>query len=273
MYIATRPGRNDKANEDYVGATTSSAAACAVVLDGAGGPSELPTGCTHGTPWYVGELGARALHHMRDPGRRLASALADAIGDVTRAHADVCDINHPGTPSSTVVMARVTGNLVDYLVLGDSTLVVDTGRNIAAVSDRRIDDVATAEYKRMASLPTGTPEHQAARLEFVTQQRLQRNRVGGYWIASSNPDAAHHAFLGSFALDGGGRVALLSDGSTRFVEFGLGTWSDLLDVLGSASPDHLFDRVRAAEADDPAGERWPRAKRRDDVAAVYLDIP
>lgn len=276
MYVATRPGRHDKPNEDYAAATTGSSGMCAVVLDGAGGPSELPTGCTHGTPWYVGELGALALYGMREPGLDLDLVLARAINAVTRSHAGECDIHAPGTPSSTVVMARIVDGpdrRLEYLVLGDSTLVVDVGGEITVVSDRRIDDVAAAEYKRMAALPTGTPEHQAARLEFVTLQRLARNREPGYWIASTSPAAPYKAVSGSVLLDGQtARVALLSDGATRYVEFGLGGWTDLLDILDSENPGRLFDQVRVAETRDPHGERWPRAKRRDDVAAVYLPI-
>jgi hypothetical protein len=66
------------------------------------------------------------------------------------------------------------------------------------------------------------------------------------------------------------RIALLSDGATRFVEFGLGTFANVLDILESQTPARLFGHVREAEASDPAGERSPRAKKTDDIAAIYL---
>jgi hypothetical protein len=34
----------------------------------------------------------------------------------------------------------------------------------------------------------------------------------------------------------------------------------------------LIDRVRAAERDDPRGERWPRGKVHDDATAVYVPV-
>ncbi|MGV9386560.1 protein phosphatase 2C domain-containing protein [Nonomuraea sp. NPDC003707] len=272
MFLDTRPGRDDKANEDYVSATVNSTSARAVLLDGAGGPSELPTGCDHGTPWYVNQLGDHAMFYMRDPRMALTTALAKAIDAVADSHGVFCDLNNPGTPSSTVVMARIAQGQVEYLVLGDSTFVADVNGTIQTISDRRIDRVAVAEYQQMASLPTGTPEHQAARIAFVTKQRRLRNRPKGlgYWIASNDPEAAHHAHIGSFPADEVRRIALLSDGATRYVEFGLGGWEDLLNVLDSSAPERLFTEIRAAEASDPAGERWPRAKRRDDIAAAYL---
>lgn len=271
VYIDTRPGREDKLNEDYVAATVNSTSARAVLLDGAGGPSELPTGCHHGTPWYVNQLGDHLMFNMRNPGTALTTALAQAIDSVAELHCVWCDLANPGTPSSTVVMVRRVNGVVEHLVLGDSTLVADVKGKVETVSDKRIESVGADLWQAMAELPTGTAEHQAARIRFVKNQRRMRNkRVGGYPIASNDPEAAYQALTGSFFVDDVRRVALLSDGATRFVEFGLGTFADVLDILGSATPERLFDRVRMAEASDPEGERWPRAKRRDDIAAAYL---
>lgn len=271
MYLDTRPGRDDKLNEDYVAAAVNSTSARAVLLDGAGGPSELPTGCNHGTPWYVNQLGDHLMFNIRNPSTPLTTALALALDAVAESHGVWCDLNNPGTPSSTVVMVRRINDLLEYLVLGDSTFVADANGEIIVISDKRIDAVGADLYRAMAALPTGTPEHQAARVAFVENQRRMRNkRVGGYPIASNDPAAAYEALTGSFPCDEVRRVALLSDGATRFVEFGLGSFADALDLLGSETPERLFDRVREAEASDPIGERWPRAKRQDDIAAAYL---
>ncbi|MGW3345319.1 protein phosphatase 2C domain-containing protein [Nonomuraea rubra] len=271
MFIGTRPGRDDKPNEDYVIAALSATSVRAVLLDGAGGPSELPTGCRHGTPWYVNQLGDSVMFRLRDPRTALTTALAQAVDDVARLHRVRCDLDDPGTPSSTVVMVRCANGLVEYLVLGDSTFVADVGGKVETISDRRIESVGANLWQEMAVLPTGTPEHQAARIRFVENQRRMRNkRAGGYPIASNDPGAAYEALTGSFPAGQVRRVALLSDGATRYVEFGLGTFADALDLLGSATPERLFEQVRAAEASDPAGERWPRAKHRDDIAAAYL---
>lgn len=270
MFIDTRPGREDKLNEDYVAATVNSTSARAVLLDGAGGPSELPTGCQHGTPWYVNQLGDHLMFNMRNPSTTLTTSLAMAISSVAEIHGVWCDLNHPGTPSSTVVMVRRVNGVLEYLVLGDSTFIVEVGSEVVAVSDKRIDNVGAELWEAMAALPTGSAEHQAARIRFVEHQRRMRNRRGGYPIASNDPDAAYEALTGSVPVEDVGRAALLSDGATRFVEFGLGSYADLLDILETSTPARLFDIVRQAEAADPDGARWPRAKKRDDIAAVFL---
>ena len=51
----------------------------AVVLDGLSAPDGTGTGCRHGTPWYVRQLGPRLLTLASDPSNSLADALAEAI--------------------------------------------------------------------------------------------------------------------------------------------------------------------------------------------------
>lgn len=265
--LATIPGSSGRENEDFAGALPG----CAVLLDGAGGPAEMPSGCIHGTPWYVRQLGARLLAAMEaTPERSLTDLLALGITAVSDLHRGTCDLDAPGTPATVVVMARAGGEALEYLVLGDSTLLVDAESGMVAVTDRRIDDVAKPERLEMESLPTGTDEHQAARVRFVRLQREMRNKPGGYWTASTDPQAAHEAYTGSVPLAGTRHVTLLSDGAARFAEFGLGTWRDLLGILDARGPAEVFARIREAEEADPAGKRWPRAKRNDDAAIVHF---
>jgi hypothetical protein len=222
----------------------------------------------------VNQLGDHLMFNMRNPFTSLTTALTMAISAVAEIHCVWCDLNNPGTPASTVVMVRRVNGFLEYLVLGDSTFVAEVKGEVVTVSDKRIDDVGADLWQAMADLPTGSAAHQAARIRFVENQRRMRNKkVGGYPIASNDPEAAYYAFTGAYPVQEVERVALLSDGATRFVEFGLGDFGDVLDILGSATPGELFDQVRKAEASDPSGERWPRAKRQDDIAAVYLPGP
>ncbi len=268
--LATMPGDPARPNEDFAGILGS----CAILLDGSGAPGDLPTGCTHGVPWYVRQLGGRCLAAAAagEPDEPLDGILAAAITDVSALHRDTCDLSSPGTPSSVVVMARTEAESMDYLVLGDSALVIeDTSGSIKVVTDRRMDQVAAAEYQAMLKLPTGSPEHQAARIAFVRRQQPMRNQPGGYPVASTDPDAASKAITGSVPAVEVRRAAIVSDGVTRFAEFGLGTWSDLLSTLALDGPAALFARIRKAEDGDPGGQRWPRAKQHDDVGVVFWE--
>jgi hypothetical protein len=102
-------------------------------------------------------------------------------------------------------------------------------------------------------------------------QRRYVNRPDGYWIASTNPQAARHARTGVLPLTGPGevtRAGLFTDGATRAVDtFGFSTWPELLDTAAMHGPAYLVAQVRRAEREDPTRHRF---KRHDDATAVVF---
>ncbi|PSK96219.1 hypothetical protein CLV63_112101 [Murinocardiopsis flavida] len=267
MHIAsdTRPG-SPRPNEDVIAVSGP----VAVLLDGAGGPAELDNGCSHGTPWYVAALAAHLLSTLNTaPDTELAAALAAAIEAVARAHPG-CDLTHPGTPSATVIITRLGDHALDYLVLCDSTLLIETNEGVEVRCDTRIDEVAPQQRRAMDAAPLGSPEHQQHRLAKVGAERAARNREGGFWVAAADPAAAEYALTGSVPAAEVRRYALLTDGAARWHGFGLGDWAALLDLVDRAGTAALLDAVRAAERADPHGRRLPRAKQFDDATALLV---
>jgi hypothetical protein len=65
----------------------------------------------------------------------LTTALRTAIIVVADRHRDTCDLHHPGSPSATVVALRQIGDQLDYPVLADSVLLLNTGSSVRAVTD------------------------------------------------------------------------------------------------------------------------------------------
>ena len=243
------------------------------VLDGATVPEGFDTGCGHGPAWYVRHLAARiGLAVAARPAATLMSSLAAAILAVRADHGGDCDLDHPGTPSSTVCLLREGGEQVDYLVLCDSPLLLDAGGEVAVVSDDRLDEAMADLRRTAAALPGDDPATRFRRA--VTAQRARMNRTHGYWAAAADPDAAYHAVTGTLPLCGSGalrRAALLSDGASCAVEqFGLFDWTGLLDVATAEGPEGLIDRVRAAERDHP--DRLRRYKRADDASLVLCEF-
>ncbi|WBB78943.1 hypothetical protein O7606_22540 [Micromonospora sp. WMMD882] len=246
------------------------------VLDGATVPDGFDTGCVHGPVWYVRQLAARlGLAQAARPTAALTSHLAAAILGVRADHGGGCDLDHPGTPSATVCLLRDGGDRADYLVLCDSPLVLDTGDRVSVVSDDRLE-VALAELRAVpATVPTGCVDDPVSGFRrAVTAQRERMNRTPGYWVAAGEPEAAYQAVTGTVPLRGPGavrRAALLSDGASCAVEqFGLFGWDGLLDLVGTAGPGALIERVRAAERDHP--ERLRRHKRADDASVVLCEF-
>jgi hypothetical protein len=241
--IAT-PGRT---NEDYLAAGPD----WAFVLDGATAPSGVDSGCAHDVPWLVRRLGGALARRLAAPGGTAADVLADAIRETCAAHADTCDLRNPASPSATAALLRLRGGDLEYLVLADSPIVLDAAGEIRPIVDDRLEH-----------LPSYT----------VEAVREQRNRPGGFWVASTKPEAAYEAVHGAVPAAEVRRAALLTDGAARYVErFGLADWAGLLDLVERAGPAELLRRVRAAEeAETPAERSRHRGKAHDDATAVFL---
>jgi hypothetical protein len=257
-------------NEDFVGANSHGIA----LLDGAGLSDVDDGGCIHGVAWYARQLGHAVLGELAIVSADrpdLRQVRKNAISCVADQHSDTCDLAHPGTPGATVAIAHVGADVLSYLVLADSTLLLATCHGVQAVTDDREASLGANLRTTMDRQTGGTAEHDVARRDYVAALRRHRNASGGFWLAASDPDAASEAIVGDLSLDQVDTVALLSDGATRIVDrFGLVSWADVLKTLVSAEPSELIRQNREAERSDPACRRRPRGKVFDDATAAVL---
>ncbi len=213
----------------------AAAPGAAVLLDGCTTtPRGADTGCLHGVAWYARTLGTAFLAAITaDPPPPLGDALAGAVAGVRASHQGSCDLANARTPAATVTAVRAGPGGLELLALSDSSIVADYGEG------------------RDPAVFTDT--HRAA---------------------STDPDAARQARTMSVPLDGLRGIALLSDGAVRLTDvYHLISWPGLVGVLRENGPAELIRRVRAAEASDPDGARWPRPKARDDATALYWPQP
>ena len=245
-----------ESNEDIA----ATAGDVVVVLDGVSKWYTAESGCRHGTVWYVRQLAERILNHAAGD-VPLSDAVAGAIADVADAHRDTCDLTHPWTPSATVAVLRESAECVDYLIIADCVLVVETKHGVVAHTDTRL-----AELLRRLREPDAPEEFRQHLKEGL---RGLRNNPDGYWVASVDPEAARQAVTGSIAREAVHRAALLSDGASCLVDnYSQATWEELL-AMGPAA---LVDAVRACEKSDPDRARWPRGKVHDDATAAYCEF-
>ncbi|MDH6112097.1 hypothetical protein P3T36_004926 [Kitasatospora sp. MAP12-15] len=271
VQLAGQAQQPDRESEDF--ATASPEAL--VLLDGSSSPVGMESGCRHGTAWYVRRLGVHLLARLTDRSDRdIAECLADAIAETAALHGGRCDLAHPNTPAAMVVAARKHGRSLEYLVLGDSLLVLEPrSGEPRVIGDNQHFAAGEALRRAVWQAEPGTAERAALHLRYALAVRAVRNTGRGPWIAAASPKAAGHAETGFVRLDGLRALAALSDGASRYTErFALGDWQDALRLMSAAGPGALIARVREAEEADPRCERWPRGKAHDDATALYARL-
>ena len=257
--VASLPSGEDGDNEDWYSASPH----LFVVLDGA--TARTNTGCQHGIAWYAAHLGAALSEGAYDTALSLRAVLGNAIVRVAQLHPS-CDLSHEGTPSAAVAIVRVMDGWADYLVLGDVSIVLDTASGVQVISDERVSGTAISERRAADQYPIGSSEKAVAMVQMKIAELAVRNRDGGYWIAAADPAAADQALTGRIALSELRRFAVLTDGAARIVmQFGELSWREMLNLAEAHGPEAVLRRVRATEAGDPLGVKWPRNKRSDDA--------
>jgi hypothetical protein len=246
--LATLAGTPSWPNEDYAAAGPD----WAIVLDGATHFEGVDTGCIHDVSWLVGHLGAALASQLILSGVSLPETLADAIEATCAAHADTCELDNPDSPSSTVAMVRAREAGLEYLVLGDSPVILKAGDHVMPVADDRVDHLQ----------PGGRPYTRAL-------VRSKRNAPGGFWVASTNLRAAYEARSGT--ADCPAHAVLLTDGVTRLVDhYGYG-WAEIFAVLDRDGPTGLIHRVREAERISPPPVHG-YGKQHDDATVIYVRV-
>jgi hypothetical protein len=264
----TQGGSALRPNEDWIAATSSTV----VVLDGVTAPRVTEPGCSHSVTWFTRHLGARLVALLQED-LGAAEALTEAINQTNDLHGNACDLTSQGTPAAAVAILRERGNMLDWLVLADVAVVIETEAGIHVVSDVRVDQAAPEAVARTCKETIGTPEHHAAVAAMSVEQLKQRNVPGGYWVAAADPTAADNALIGQIPVAEVRRVALFTDGASRAVDtFGQMDWTTCLDYLQEHGPRGLIQHVRQIEECDPEGRKWPRFKKSDDATAVVVVI-
>jgi Protein phosphatase 2C len=277
---ASEPSLDGSPNEDRIGMVNDAV----WVLDGATTPATVSSCCDNDAGWYVERLNAALTAQLKDAQVELRRALAAAIGEVQDQHAASCPSPTAGRgPSSTVAIARRQGAWLDVLVLGDSTILLDHSDHVTALTDTRLASVARGLRREIrTALSNGhgyrDPLYERRRARLVEAERLNRNRDGGYWIAADEPRAADHAVTARHPIGSKSpsvnRLLLMTDGVQRAASLfsPYNSSERLLAAAANDGPEACIRRIRAAEANDPTGRRYPRTKLSDDASLIVWDV-
>jgi hypothetical protein len=258
--LVSEPGDPARPNEDFasVGLPASGQGGVLVVLDGVT-PPKGETGCLHSVPWFTARLGG-ALTELTVslPDVPLADALTRAIARTSEVHTETCDLSHPRTPQATVVLARWSAETVEYLILSDSALLLES-------PDGTITPYLDDRLSRLPRSSLATDTYIDAHI---------RNKEGGFYTAAADPAVAELAMTGVLARENVRALAALTDGATRWVEkFREGDWADCFRFVRKEGARELVERVRVLERGDAEERAYlGRSKTHDDATVVYVEL-
>ena len=261
--LVSEPGDPARPNEDFasVALPASGLGGALVVLDGVTPPQppRSETGCLHSVPWFTARLGG-ALAELTVSNRDLTlpEILSRAIARTAESHLTSCDLSHPRTPQATVVVARWSPETVEYLILSDSALLVESpDGSVSALLDDRLSRLPRT------SLST----------EAIADATV-RNKEGGFFTAAADPSVAGRAVTGVLPRSSVRTLVALTDGATRWVEkFREGDWTDCFTLVRKEGAGELVARVRGLEREDEETRTFlRRSKTHDDATVVFVEL-
>lgn len=270
----------DSVNEDLYGMNGE----YAWVLDGMTGHRAEPRtpGETEGQ-WYVEQLD-EAFTQLTGSGASLASVARDAIAIVRDQFRAVTEREHSDTPDSPaaagVLVRRVQTadgpDEIEYLIIGDCTLVINKANTVVRVTDGR---PAPREQEQIEAMQRAfdagatTPAAARNRVEdvFVTNKR-NLNTVGEYWMFSLDPEAVEHALIGTVPVSDEMDLHLMTDGFSSLIDTYhiYETWDAALCRLHSVGAETIVSEIRTAEDSDPMLRKYPRTKPSDDATLLSV---
>jgi hypothetical protein len=269
------PGDPAKANEDAFGHGGNAA----VVIDGA---TPLGDGLMPGPSdaAWIAQFGARRLMaHLRD-GDGARKALRATLGDTQKSFEALR--RHPPeemwqTPCASLMLAVAGDSAVEFLSFGDcAALIQPEGGAVVVVGETFDKRAAEAERAQaIAKEKNLSPASGLSRPEFIGTLRAARNRInaGNTWLFSPDVKAASHAARRLVQAVPGTRLLLASDGFLALAsDYGAYSADSLMQAAVEKGLKALGEELRAIEAGDAGGDRFPRFKKSDDATALLLRL-
>jgi hypothetical protein len=268
----------NKVNEDRAGV----AGGLAWVIDGATDVIEAPLTTAATDASWIAETLDTLL-------RELAAALPPDLADVPailtrglqssfRQAARRQPIGRHEHPSAAGLIVRTNGTHLDYVAVGDCSLIVMTKAGVLriGVSEKDAGDLWVADALRAfrARYPEAAADAALAHLwPKLGAARWAMNQRDGYGVFSLTPTPALFAKGGSQQIAAGGHALLASDGLMRLVDvFRRYSAEEFLFAGVDRGLSSLAAEVRALEEADPDCVHFPRAKRYDDATGVLLSF-
>jgi hypothetical protein len=252
----------------------------AVVFDGATGLGENLMPGNSDAAWLATFGSRRLMAHLRD-GDAPKDAARAAMMDAQKSYEALrrrAPKERWEVPYASMMLACINAKGADMLWFGDCAALVkrpDAPVEVVGVAF----DARTLESSRVAKLAARhglAPAAASNRPEYMEALRKARSYVNtdkGHYIFAPDPVGADHASEQRIAAPAGTVFLLCSDGFLALAsDYGCYTPQTLIAAAQEKGLKSLGEELRAVEADDPDGTRFPRFKTSDDATAVLLRL-
>ena len=272
----TIPGDPAKPNED----SFAFAPVAAAVFDGATGRGERLMPGPSDAQW-IAQFGARRFRAYAETGQGdIRDWLRAAAGDTEKSYHALRKRppveNYEIAYASAVMMTPEDGGL-HVLWFGDCAALLWTQDGVFALLGDTMDKRESERARVERLIEPGGHGAAAAgvRDEFLPALRAARNLVNtaGEWLFAPDVACADHAKEAHVKVAPGSLVLLASDGFLALAsDYERYTPETLFAAAQARGLAALGEELRAIEAFDPDGFRFPRFKRSDDATALLLAL-
>jgi serine/threonine protein phosphatase PrpC len=229
---------------------------------------------------WIAQFGARRLMaHLRD-GDGARKALRAALADAQKSF-EALRRHEPEemwqTPCASMMLTVANEKGLELLWFGDCAALLKQGDGpvmvIGETFDKRAAEAARAQT--IAREKKLSPAASLSRPEFIGTLRATRNRInsGSYWLFSPDVKAAAHVSRRVIKAAPGSTLLLATDGFLALAsDYGAYSADSLMTAAQEKGLAALGEELRAIEAGDSGGDKFPRFKKSDDATALLLRL-
>lgn len=266
-------------NDDRVGQSGN----VAWVIDGATDVGDGPlVGDSSDAAWLADTISNWLLAKAAELPADLAELPAAISAHAEREFARLCRRQPQGRhehPSASGLIIRVAGSALEYVAVGDCTLLVaDRDGRMAryGIGDDDAGDPWLVRHLKSAARETGQRTAGGLRASIMPVLRTARERmncVPGYGVFSITAPPVNYIETGRIAIAPDSRALVASDGFMRLADvYGVVQGDDLLAETFARGPDAMLRWLREIEADDADCRRYARAKVSDDASVIIATV-
>lgn len=173
-------------------------------------------------------------------------------------------------PTFTVVLIRQIDQRLEYYILGDSGLLIESENKIKHLTDNRLQEFSDRNKKVINQLQGNFKLDDPKVLKVLQEQRKLLNTEEGYWIGSIDGRGISQGIKGEMKVNEKTRILCFTDGYSRI--FDLFHFVDIKDVsLAVDFIKNTINQIRSIEMEDRECSIYPRPKISDDLSVILVE--